>query len=421
MNKQSFSTNKKNIFLWTLYDFANSISVFVFFVYFSQWLVIDNKVADIWYNLIFVGSTILLLLTAPMFGSIADKRGVRMPFLSILTVLQFIALLVVCLIALFLPNSFAVAFWAALAFLLANYFYQFSFVFYNSLLSTIAPPKLQGFISGLGQSANWLGEVFAALISLPLVAGTIVLVGNSGRAQTFLPATILFFVLSLPMLLFFKEKTKVKKIKIDLISEYKLAIKRFVNLCKLPGMGRFLLGYFFFNDAMLTAVNNFPIYLEQVFKIPDKVKSMLLLGILITATIGALVVGWISDKVGLKKMLVLIIGSWIVIFPLTAAMTNFTYFTVLMIIIGFLFGATWTVTRAVMTYLSPANEQNHAFSYYTMFERFSTFVGPISWGLITYLLVNTGEFRYRVALASMAVFILIGLFIIRKIPAKLTY
>lgn len=412
--------NKKNIFLWTLYDFANSISVFVFFVYFSQWLVIDNKVADIWFNLIFVGSTILLVFTAPIFGSIADKTEARMPFLQILTVLQFLALLVVSLLALLSPNSFPVVFWTAFAFLFANYFYQFSFVFYNPILDSLAPRSLQGFVSGLGQSANWLGEVAGALLTLPLLSGAVFLIGSPGRVQTFLPATLLFFLFSLPMLLLFKEKIQVKKVKIDVILEYKLAVRSFIDLCKTHGIGRFLLGYFFFNDAMLTAVNNFPIYLERVFKIPDQTKSLLLLAVLATSAIGALVVGFISDKIGLKKTLLIILGSWVVIFPLNASMTNFTYFAILTIIIGFLFGATWTVTRAVMIYLSPAERLNHAFSYYTMAERFSTFIGPVSWGLITLFLVNTGSLRYRVAMASMALFILIGFFIVRKIPSKAT-
>ena len=45
--------NRKNIFLWTLYDFANSIVTIVFFLYFSEWLVIDNGVSDFSYNMIF--------------------------------------------------------------------------------------------------------------------------------------------------------------------------------------------------------------------------------------------------------------------------------------------------------------------------------------------------------------------------------
>ena len=40
--------NRKNIALWTLYDFANSIVVVVFFLYFSQWLVVDKGVSDFW-------------------------------------------------------------------------------------------------------------------------------------------------------------------------------------------------------------------------------------------------------------------------------------------------------------------------------------------------------------------------------------
>lgn len=412
--------NKKNVFLWALYDFANSISVFVFFVYFSQWLVIDNKLADIWYNLIFVGSSILLVFTAPVWGAIADKMGVRMPFLRTLTILQFIALLAVSFVSVFLPASTTIAFLAAAFFLFANYFYQFSFVFYNALLNTIAPKNKRGFISGIGQSANWLGEIAGALISLPLVTGALFLLGNSGRAQTFLPATVLFFVFSLPMLLWFKEKVQQIKVRINLIGEYKMTIKSFVALYKHHGVGKFLVGYFFFNDAMLTAVNNFPIYLEQVFKIPDDTKTMLLLGILITSVVGAFVTGFVSDRIGLKKALLVILIGWIITFPLAAVQTEFLYFGIITVLVGFLFGATWTVTRAIMSYLSPQDKLNHAFAFYTLAERFATFVGPVTWGLITSLfLANTGDFRYRVALVSMTLFILIGLFIVKDIPSKM--
>jgi MFS transporter, UMF1 family len=85
---------------------------------------------------------------------------------------------------------------------------------------------------------------------------------------------------------------------------------------------------------------------------------------------------------------------------------------------GFLFGATWSVTRAVMLHLSPKESLNHAFSYYTLSERFSTFAGPLSWGLITSLMIHQGPIRYRIALISMTVFIIIGIIAVRKIPTK---
>lgn len=410
--------NKRNVFLWSLYDFANSFPTIAFFLYFSQWLVIDQGVADIWYNLIFVGSTILLILTTPILGSISDKMGVRVPFLKIFTGLMFLGLMTTGILANFFVVTPTIIILAMLAFMLANYFNQFTFVFYNPLLNQLAPSKLQGFISGVGLAANWLGQISAALVTLPLVTGAIFIIGASGRPQTFLPATLIFLILALPMLLFFKEISKAKNVTVDLMAEYKNAIKNFILLCKSPGVGRYLLGYFFFNDAMLTAVNNFPIYLQQVFKVSDQVKSILVVGILVVAVIGALVTGWFSDKIGLKRSLILILGSWTIAFPLMAAAPNFTVFTILTVVLGFLYGATWTVARAVMSYLSPPASLTQSFSYYTLFERFSTFVGPLSWGLITLLLVDTGDFRYRVAMVAMAVFILIGLLIIKSIPSR---
>lgn len=410
--------NRKNVFLWSLYDFANSFPTIAFFLYFSQWLVIDNGVPDIWYNLIFVGSTILLILTAPIGGAISDKVGIRMPYLSFFSALMFLGLMLTGILANFFTVTPTIITLAALAFLFANYVNQFTFVFYNPLLNQLAPSRLQGFVSGIGLAANWLGQISAALVTLPLVTGAIFIIGAPGRPQTFLPATIIFFLLALPMLLFFKENVKKKYVKIDLAKEYKDSIKNFISLCKAPGLGRYLLGYFFFNDAMLTAVNNFPIYLQQVFKVSDQVKSILVVGILVVAVIGALVTGWFSDRIGLKKSLLLILGSWTIAFPLMAAAPNFTVFTILTVVLGFLYGATWTVARAVMAYLSPSDRLTHSFSYYTLFERFSTLVGPVTWGLITLALVNTGDFRYRVAMTAMAGFILIGLFIVRKIPAK---
>ena len=46
---------RKNIFLWALYDFANSIIMIVFLFYFSQWLVVDSGKPDWWYNATLIG------------------------------------------------------------------------------------------------------------------------------------------------------------------------------------------------------------------------------------------------------------------------------------------------------------------------------------------------------------------------------
>lgn len=408
--------NKKNVFLWTLYDFANSIVAIVFFLYFSQWLVVDKGVPDFWYNMIFTIGSVLLLLTAPILGSIADKNGRQQNYLNRITVIVFIFFLLASFTTLFFSQK---VFLAALFFLLANYLYQFSFVFYNALLHYIALPEKWGRISGIGQTGNWLGQIAGLLITLPLASGAVYLVGEAGRAQTFLPAVIIFFVLALPMLLFFKlpKQEKVDN-KIILKDEYKNYWSQFKELIKSPNMGLFLLAYFFFNDAIITASNNFPIYLQNVFAVADSTKSMLLVGILATSAVGAFCSGWVADKIGLKKSLMIVLGSWVVLFPLFGLTTNFTIFVVLAIIMGFLYGSIWTVTRAAMTALCPKDKLNFGFSFYTLAERVSTLVGPLTWGLITSLFIGLGPTRYRIAITVMAVFVAIGIFFLRKVEIK---
>jgi UMF1 family MFS transporter len=180
-------------------------------------------------------------------------------------------------------------------------------------------------------------------------------------------------------------------------------------------MGLFLLAYFFFNDAILTAANNFPIYLERVFNVSDSIKSMLLLGILATSAIGAFCLGWVADKIGLKRTLMMVLGSWIFILPAIGLTSNFNLFIIFTILMGFMYGATWSITRAVMTALCPKEKLNFGFSFYTLAERVSTLVGPLSWSMVTSLFISLGPTRYRIAIIVMTVFVAIGMFFLRKV------
>lgn len=416
--KKNQSTNSKtNIAYWALYDFANSVPIIVFALYFSQWLVIENHVSDLVYNLIFVGASILLILTSPVVGAISDQKGIKLPFLQFFTVSFTISVLVTTIVALFFKSSVEVVTLAAFFFLLANYLYQFSLVFYNSLFPQLAPLEKRGKISGIGIASGWLGQIFGLLITFPFAAGSIYLFGNPGRVQTFLPSIIIFLLLAMPMLLLFKEKASLSMAKISVKKEYQKYFANFKEIIKLPGMGRFLLGYFFFTDAVLTLQNNYPIYLQQVFQVDDKIKAVFTISALLTSAVGAFVVGWLADKKGLKKTLVLLIGIWIVVIPIFSLAPNFNLFWLMATLVGFLFGATYPVLRAVLSYLSPQDKLSSSFSYYTLMERFSTFLGPIIYGSIASLTM-LGINRYKIAMSAMGIFVILSFIILRKIPSN---
>ncbi len=402
-------SDKKNIFLWVLYDFANSIVSIVFFLYFSQWIVIDQEVADIWFNITFTISAVLLLFTVPTTGVLLDKYWRRITGLRY-TTLGTAVFYGICSIFAITGQSIP----ALITFTLGLYFYLLSFTFYTPLINDVSSSEKRGRVSGYGIAANYLGQISGLILVLPFATGKLTLFSSSFRAETLLPSVVVFVILALPMLMFFKEPYKKQKV-VSYLQEIKGSFVETKKLFVIPGVLAFFTAYFFFNDAVLTATNNFSIFLEQVWKIPDTTKTYLLLGILASSAIGGFVSGFIADRLGHKKTLVIILTGWVLILPTVALITNFKLFIMVVIFMGIWFGSTWTVSRSVMSYLSPENKHNLTFGYFGLMERASSFVGPVVWGLIATNLINFGSVRYRIAAIVLTIFIILGLIAMRYV------
>ena len=289
-----------------------------------------------------------------------------------------------------------------------------SFTFYTPLINDISKPEKRGLVSGLCITANYLGQFSGLLIALPFSNGTFSLFGSAARAETLLPSVLAFFIIALPMLIFFKEPKKESN-KLVFKSGIKEVISETKLLFSLSSVGLFILAYFLFNDAILTASNNFPILLEQVWGVSDTIKTYILLGILITSAIGGTLSGYIADRFGHKRTLMFILCGWVIILPLIGFITNFTLFVIATTIMGLWFGSNWTVSRSVMSYLAPKGKHNLAFAYFGLAERASSFIGPIVWGLIVSNLISLGSYRYRIATLAVTGFIILGLVVLSKI------
>jgi len=392
--------NKKQLFLWSLYDFANSIIYINFILYFAVWVVVDGGLSDFWYNAIFAITTVILLFTAPVLATKTDLRGGRKYWLNIATIGTFVFYGLVAILAGMNSNILLIA----LSFLIGQYFYQLSFVFYNPMLDDIADETNKSRVSGIGNFSSSLGFVVGILITLPFA---------NSRIIPLLISVPTFFVLALPMMLFFKESQKhVDQIDNSLIrDEIRVSIKKMILFFTASAATPMLIAFFFFNDALLTVSNNYSIYLERVFQTPDTVKSVLLLAILIMSAIGSVIAGWLGDKIGALKTLKFILSGWVVALPLLALAPNFLMVTILTPIIGLLIGSVWTVTRSYLTSVLPKRDMGYGFAFYTIAERFATLVGPLTWGGIIWIL-DTKTIAYRIAVGSMTIFVIIGLIIL---------
>lgn len=391
--------NKKNLFYWSLYDFANSFVFINFLLYFSQWLVIDGGLSDFWYNAIFVISSILLILTAPILASFTDKFGGRKYFLSFST---FGVLIGYALATLFAYLNFPM-FIIVLCFFLGQYFYQLSFCFHNPLIEDVADERHRSRASGICQFANALGQLSGLILALAF---------SANRLSPLFPSIIVFFILSLPILFWFKEsKQKEAELSLNFIkNESKNFVKKFIIFLSVSASIPLLVAFFFFNDALITLSNNYSIYMERVFMLDDSVKNYILMLILIMSAIGGLVFGKISDKIGTKKSLKIILMSWVILLPLFALLKSLTAFIVICIFLGLFMGGIWTVTRAYLSLSLEKENYAYGFSFYTLFERFATFLGPLTWG--TYISVaGTDPIDYRTAVLLLTIYVITGLLI----------
>jgi UMF1 family MFS transporter len=381
--------------LWCLYTASNSIVFINFLVYFSKWLVLDAGVSDFAYNMVFVATALALLVTAPALAAHNDKAGNRKKFLNVATLGVMASYLLAAIFA-FLDASAP----ALIFFLAGQYCYQLSFSFYDPMLNDIADEEHRAAASGLSQFASSAGMVLGLAVTLPLA--------GIGRLWPLIPSVLLFAALAWPMMLYYKEPPRPKasgaiapKVRIG------FDWKKFRNFILSSPAALVLISFFFYNDALATITNNYPIYAGKVLDMSDETTSIMLMTTMLAGSLGALIAGVLGDRLGVRKCLKIILWTWLVLIPVIAAASSMTLFFALAALLGLTIGAGWATSRAYISLCLEKDDLGYGFSFYTIFERFSSIIGPLVWGGI--LAAGGG---HRLAMLSMAGFIAAGIFVL---------
>jgi UMF1 family MFS transporter len=293
---------------------------------------------------------------------------------------------------------------AFLFFVAAQYFYQLSLIFFDPMLNDLSDEKHRGRASGIGQFCSNSGMIFGLAISLPLVA-------SGGRLAALIPSVILYALLAAPMMLFYhqKKQKKIAPAKIKLGFDF----KKFKKFLLASAAAPILIAFFFYVDALNTITNNYSIYAGTVLNMSDATTSVLLIVVQIAAALGALTIGFLGDKLGCRRCLMGILWVWLALIPMLAFANNMNLFFVLAGILGLTIGAGWSVSRAYISANLEEDNVGYGFSFYTIFERFSSMVGPLAWGGVLAM-----GFGYRAAMLSMILFIAAGVLILQFMKKK---
>jgi len=427
---------RKDVIGWSLYDFANTIfSMNILSLYFKRWVVEDLGRDGLYYDIAYSGSMLLVGLIMPALGALSDHSHKKKLFLFLFTITCCISIGLVPLIPapLFMPVIFMFAF--------SNFFYEGGMVFYNSLLYSVSGGNEARLVSGFGVAFGYTGSIVGMILVLPWVTGGIFGLdipglAGSGKTGAFFPTAILFFVFAMPLFLWVDEKkARIKPERIKFKRAYREVWEGIRETKKYPGVLRFLIADYFFEDAIATVILNMGIFSSLVLGFSDADLTIFLIVSTVSAMLGSFVIGNISQIVALKKLMIYIVWGWIVVLLLFIVVSNIFFIYIIGSIIGILLGGIWTVSRPLLAEMVPKDELGRFFGLYSLSGRAAAVVGPVLWGIIVFLfnpnrplgnglasMLNldaprASQMPYKLAVISLIIMMAAGLFIFRKIPS----
>jgi len=382
LSEQGRST-RAAVVSWVLYDFANTIfSMNIVSLYFSLWVVNVVGGTDGQYSLANSASMAVILLVSPLLGALTDQAPRRMPFL--------VASTMICVAATLLLGRAGLT-PSLIAFAIANVAYQAGLQFYDALLPEVSTAENRGRIGGVGIGVGYLGSLAGVAIGGAILSGVELLptAEQTAKYQTvYAVSALLFLVFAIPCFLFVRERRRDDR-RFD-FGAVRAAARQvaatFRSLDRFPGLARFLVGRFFYTDAVNTVILFMGVYVSNELGFStDQVRTVLMLAI-VFAFVGGLLLGRMVDRIGAKRTLDRVLILWCAVFIWTAVVGLFelpgALFWPAACLAGVALGGTWAADRPLMLKLTPPDRVGEFYGLYGMIGRFSAITGPLIWALV---------------------------------------
>ena len=412
---------------WYLYDFGNSayaavVLLAIYSAYFQGKVVGGAEGSRLWG--LAVGIAMLVVaVTSPVLGAIADFSGAKKRFLLIYTTGS-----VIFTAALFFakPGNVLIG---MLFFILAEIGYRGAQVFYNALLPEIAAPKEMGRVSGYGWAIGTAGGIICLVLILPLI----MFLGDTFADDTFvvrlsLVITAIFWAVSaVPIFLWLTERARPQPLP-DGENYLSVAFKQLRDTVRKAGRFRefvkYLLAFLVYNDGVIMALDFAAIIGAVLFGMDQQMLIIFVILVQATNVAGAYAFGELVDRIGGKRSLVLSILMMIGIVIWLYFNQTQTGFFIIGALAGVAMAGIQSVSRTVVAMFSPPGQSAEFYGFFAVTGRTSSFIGPAVYGWLAAeaalwyeaqgqtatLAEQSGQ---RLAILSIAAFLLVGLVLLQ--------
>lgn len=379
---------------WVLYDLANTIfALGVGGLYFAEWLT-DSGAPDIALALTIDVAMIVVILTAPWIGAASDHADRRVRFLIPTTLLAVTATFFLASVG--VTGSLVIYAFALVGFNLGG-------VVYDALLPDVSTETNRGRVSGWGVGIGYVGSIIAVVLGG-------LLLDAYGHAVLFRAIAVAFLVFALPSFFFIRERPRSRRP--GPMPTIKSGVRRLIAAWKrartFEGVVPFLVGRFLYGDAINTLIGGFLtiFVINELDFTDDEVQNLLALAIL-TAIIGGVGGGRLTDRLGPRRTLHLALYVWMgaIAGGIVAASGDQPALAwVVGAAGGFALGTTWAADRVYMALISPPRHLGEFYGLYATVGRFATLLGPLAWGLV----VDVFDLPRSAAMGVLLLFLLAG-------------
>lgn len=397
----------RSIVAWCLYDFANSsvsaiIVATIFPVWYAQAIVgnADGR-GDAWWGLVSSTTMVIVALTSPVLGGIADHAGVRKPFFVSFTLVAVVAAASLSTLE---PGMVVRGFLLAVLTLVA---YEAAIVYYNAYLPALVTPDRLGSVSAMGFAVGYAGSIVAFGAAYPFAAA-----GRYGAC--FVVTAVQFGLFALPSFLVLPADAR-RPMPLGSAIRHGLSdvLRTLREIFRDPQrirMRRFLLAYFVYEDGVNTVIFFAGIFASKTlgFSFPEIIGLFVL--VQITALIGSAAWARPSDRRGPTFVITVTLVQWVAVTVLAYLVQTKWQFWVVAVLAGTGLGAIQAASRALMASLVPRGREAEFFGFYSLVGKTGAVLGPLVFGGVSWMLAG----NQRAAIVSIGLFFVVGLVLLRR-------